>query len=159
LIDEEDVRHVEAMHYTATVKIRVRREDLKPIKTIAGFWPTVFAYEKKGKIDSKDLEFTGRNVKRVTGWTDPINNITSFAKVVCNNYKALMDEKRKRTADDDGVSKRPNTRNGKREEQVQPTAQREVGETSGNPCGTSQPAQMEVNDSAKKGKEHTMPTY
>jgi hypothetical protein len=89
----------------------------------------------------------------------PVDNTTSFVEVVCDNYKALVDEKRKRTTDEDGVSKRPNTRSGKRKEQVQPTAWREVGETSGNPSGTTQQARMEVDDFAKKGKERVTPTY
>jgi hypothetical protein len=98
-------------------------------------------------------------VKRVTGWADPVNNITSFAEVVCDNYEALVDEKRKRIGDEEGVSKQPNTRNGKREEQVQPTARREVREMSQNPFGMSQPARMEVDDSVKRGKDRTAPTY
>jgi hypothetical protein len=98
-------------------------------------------------------------VKRVTGWANPVDNITSFAEVVCDNYEALVDEKRKRTADEDGVSKQANTRSGRRAEQVQPTARREVGETSANPSGTTQPWRMEVDDFAKKGKERVAPTY
>jgi hypothetical protein len=102
--------------------------------------------QEKGRIDSEDLELASRNVKRVTRWADPVETITSFAEVVCDNYEALVDENRKRAADEDGVSKRANTRSRRRAEQVQPTAQREVGETSENPSGTTQPAQMEIND-------------
>jgi hypothetical protein len=52
----EDGRHVEAMHYVASARISVGRENLKTIKPRAGFWPTFFECEKKGKIDSEDLE-------------------------------------------------------------------------------------------------------
>jgi hypothetical protein len=159
IVEEEDVQHVDAMHYAATAGIRVERENLKPIETRVGFWPTVFECEKKGRVDSEDLELAGQNVKRVTGWADPVDNITSFVEVMCDNYEALMDEKRKRTTDEDGVSKRANTRSGRREEQVQPTARREVGETSMNLRGTTQPTRMEVDDFTKKGKERVAPTY
>jgi hypothetical protein len=110
-------------------------------------------------LDSEDLELEGRNVKRVTGWVDPVDNITSFVEVVCDNYEALVDEKWKIIADDHGMSKRPNTRSGKREEQVQETARREVGKTSGNPSGMTQPARMEVDDFTKNGKERVAPIY
>jgi hypothetical protein len=159
IVEEEDAQHVDAMHYAATAGIRVGRENLKPIESRAGFWPTVFECEKKGKIEAEDLELAGRNVKRVTGWTDPVDNITSLAEVVCDNYEALVDEKRKKTADENVVSKRPNTRDGRRNEQNQPATQREVGESSGNPSGTTQTVRMEANDSAKKGKERASPTY
>jgi hypothetical protein len=75
----EDGRHAEAMHYAASARISVGRENLKTIKPGAGFWPTAFECEKKGKIGSEDLEIVDRNVRRVTGWTDPVNNKTIFA--------------------------------------------------------------------------------
>jgi hypothetical protein len=66
-----------------------------------------------------------------------------------------MEEKRKRMGEEDGMSKRPNTRSGRKDEPIRPVAQKEVGEMSTNPIGTPQPVQMEVDNSAKKGKEHT----
>jgi hypothetical protein len=80
IVEEEDARHVDAMHYAATVGIRVGRENLKLIETKVGFWPTVFECEKKGRIDSEDLELAGRNVKRITRWADPVDNITTLRK-------------------------------------------------------------------------------
>ena len=157
--EEEDARHVEAMHYAATAGIRVRKENLKTIKPNAGFWPTVLEYEKKGKIVSEDLKLADRNVKRVTGWSDPVDDNTSFAEVVCDNYEALVEEKRKRTGEEDGVSKRPNTRNARQEEHAQPTTRKEAGETSTKPSGSGQPTRMEVDESTRKGKERAAPTY
>jgi hypothetical protein len=151
IVEEEDVQHVDAMQYAATVGIQARQENLKPIETRAGFWLTIFVYKKKGKIHSEDFELGGQNVKRVTGWADPVDNITSFAEVVCDNYEALVDEKRKRTGDEDGVSKRSNTRNRKREEQVQPTTQREVGEMSKNPFQMSQPVSGKIRQECMNG--------
>ena len=83
-------------------------------------WPTVFEYEKKSKIDSEDLQFANRKVRRVTGWSDPVDHKTSFAEVVCDNYEALVEEKRKRTDENDGTTKRHNTRNAGKEGQAQP---------------------------------------
>jgi hypothetical protein len=105
IVEEEDAQHVDAMHYAVTAVVRVGRENLKLIETRIGFWPIVFECEKKGRIDSEDLELAGRNLKCVTGWADLVDNITSFTEVVCDNYKALVDEKRKRTVDEDGTSK------------------------------------------------------
>jgi hypothetical protein len=89
------------------------------IKPRVGFWPTAFKCEKKGKINSEDLKLTDQNVKRVTGWSDPVHDNTSFAEVVCDNYDALVEEKRKRTGEEDGTSKCPNTRNTRKEGQPQ----------------------------------------
>jgi hypothetical protein len=49
IIEEEDAQHVDAMHYAATAGIRVARENLKPIESRVGFWPTVFECKKKRK--------------------------------------------------------------------------------------------------------------
>ena len=62
-MEEEDARHVEAMQYAASARIRVGRENLKSIKLGGGFWPTVFECEKRGKIDFKDLKLADRNVR------------------------------------------------------------------------------------------------
>ena len=146
IVEEEEARHVEAMHYAASAGIRVGRENLKTTKLGVGFWPTVFECEKKGKIDLEDLKLADRNVRRVTGWSDPIDNNTSFAEVVCDNYEALVEEKRKRTGEEDGTSKRHNTRNAGKEGQVQPTPLKEIRETSMKPGGSSQPSWMEVDE-------------
>jgi hypothetical protein len=37
IMEEEDMRHVKAMHYAASAGIRVRRENLKTMKSSAGF--------------------------------------------------------------------------------------------------------------------------
>ena len=159
IVEEEDARHVEAMHYAASAGIRVGKENLKMIKPGAGFWPTVFECEEKGKINSEDLKLADRNVRRATGWSDPIDENTSFAEVVCDTYEALVEEKRKRTGEEDGTSKRPNTRNGGKEGPPQPIPRKEIGETNMKPGGSSQPTRMEVEESTKKGKERAAPTY
>jgi hypothetical protein len=46
IVEEEDAQHVDAMQYAATAGIRVEQENLKPIETRVGFWPTVFECEK-----------------------------------------------------------------------------------------------------------------
>jgi hypothetical protein len=67
IVEEEEVKHVEAMHYVTTARIRVERENLKPIETRGGFWLTVFEFEKKGKFGSEDLQLANWNMKIVTG--------------------------------------------------------------------------------------------
>ena len=62
-------------------------------------------------------------------------------------------------AEPDPHQKRPNTRNAGKEGQAQPTPRKEVGETSMKPGGSSQLTRMEVDESAKKGKERAAPTY
>ena len=114
-MEEEDARHVEAMHYAASTGIRVGRENVKTIKPGVVFWPIVFECEKKGKIDLEDLKLVDRNVRRVTGGSDLVDNDTSFAEVLCDNYEPLVNEKRKRISEDDGTSKRHNTINAGKE--------------------------------------------
>jgi hypothetical protein len=159
IVEMEDGRHVEAIHYASSAGISVGRENLKTIKPGAGFWPTVFECEKKGKIDSEDLEIADRNMRRVTRWTDPVDDKTTFAEVVCENYEALVEEKRERTGDEDDTSKLPNTRNARTENSSSPATQKEIDEPSMRAGGSSQPARMDVEESAKKGRERAMPTY
>jgi hypothetical protein len=78
---------------------------------------------------------------------------------VCENYEALVEEKRKRTGDEDGTSKRPNTRNARREDSSSPATEKDIGEPSMRAGGSSQPARMDVEESAKKGRERAVPTY
>ena len=92
-------------------------------------------------------------------WSDPVDDKTSFAEVLCDNYEALVEEKRKRTDEEDGTPKRHNTRNARKEGQAQPMPQKEVGETSMKTGGSSQPSRMEVDESMKKGKERAAPAY
>jgi hypothetical protein len=98
-------------------------------------------------------------VRRVTTWSDPVDNKTSFAEVLCENYKALVEKNRKRTGDEDDTSKRPNTRNARREDPSSLATQKEVGKWSTRASGSSQPARMDVDQSAKKVREWAMPTY
>jgi hypothetical protein len=100
VVDDEDARHVEAMHSASIAGICIRRENLKPIKFGVGFWPMVFKCEKKGKLYSKDLEIVDRNVRQVTQWSDLVDDKTSFVEVVCENYEALVRENRKKISED-----------------------------------------------------------
>jgi hypothetical protein len=84
---------------------------------------------------------------------------TSFAEVVCKNYEALVEEKRKRTGEEDGISKRPNTRNARKEDLGPPVIRKEIGEPNMRAGGSSQPARMDVDESAKKERERAAPTY
>ena len=97
-----------------------------------------------------DLQFTDRKVRGLTGWSDPIDDKRSFAEVVCDNNKALVEEKRKRTDEEDNTSKRHNTRNAGKAGQAEPMPRKEIGETSMKTSGSSQPSRMEVNGSMKK---------
>ena len=115
------------MHYAASAGVRVGRENLKTIKPGVEFWPTVFDCEKKGKIELEDLKLANRNVQRVTGWSDPIDDKTSFAEVVCDNYEALVEEKRTRTDEEDGTPKRHNMRNAGKEGQAHLCHEKRLG--------------------------------
>ena len=77
----------------------------------------------------------------------------ALVEVLCDNYEELVEEKRKRVGEDDVVSKRLNTRNAGQEEQAQPTSRKEAHETSMKSGGPDQLARMEVDNSARKGKE------
>ena len=70
-----------------------------------------------------------------------------------------MEEKRKRTGEDDGISKRFNSRSRRQEEHAHPTSGKEVVKTSMKSDGSDQSGWMEVDDSTRKGKEPLAPTY
>ena len=89
-------------------------------------------------------------MKSVTGWSDLVDDKISFVEVICDNYKALVEEKRKRMGRDNGGSKRHNTRNVRKEELGPPAPQKEEGETSMKPGRLSQPAWMEVDKKVKR---------
>ena len=78
---------------------------------------------------------------------------------MCDNYEALVEEKRKRTGEENGTSKRQNTRNVGKEGQAQPMPRKDVGETSMKTGGSSQLARMKVDESMKKGKQRAASTY
>ena len=64
VVEEEDGRHVEAMHYTTSTKIR---EDPKLVKLEGEFLPIVLKYEKRGGIDWDDLNLVNHNVQSLIG--------------------------------------------------------------------------------------------
>jgi hypothetical protein len=55
IVEDENARHMEALHYLTSAKIPIGIENLKTIKPGARFWPMVFECEKKSEINSGNL--------------------------------------------------------------------------------------------------------
>mgnify|MGYP000235156717 CR=1 FL=1 len=93
LTEEATPRHVEVIQYSASIGIRVRGENAKSGKDV-GFWPMVLDgfYEKK--LMKEEADRAERRVREVTGWSDPIEERTSFVEATCQNYEVLVDNKR-----------------------------------------------------------------
>ena len=87
---------------------------------------SVLEYEKKGKVTSSEVELADRSVQSITRWLDTVDDNTLLTEVMCDNHEVFVEEKRKRI-EEQGPSKRHETRNVKKKENVE----------------TSRPSQME----------------
>ena len=64
-------------------------------------------------------------MERVTGWLDLVDDNTSFAKILCDNYEALVDEKRKRIGEEE--HNKASQQEERRERRATPTYATERG--------------------------------
>ena len=84
------------MHYAASAGIRVGKDKNEVARTRTKFWSSVLEYEKQGKVTSNEVELADQSVQNITGWSDPVDDNTLLAEVLCDNHEVFMDEKRKR---------------------------------------------------------------
>jgi hypothetical protein len=95
-MEDADATHVDAMHYAASAGIRVGKDKTEAARAGAKFWTSVLEYEKKGKVTSNEVELADRSVQSITGWSDPVDDNTILAEVMCDNHEVFVEEKRKR---------------------------------------------------------------
>ena len=119
VMEDAEATRVDAMHYAASAGIRVGKDKSEVTRSGTRFWSTVLEYEKKGKITSDEVELADRSVQGRTGWSDPVDDNTILAEVMCDNHEVFVDEKRKRMEGQEGPSKRYETRSTKKKENVE----------------------------------------
>ena len=95
VMEDAEVTHVHAMHYVALAGIRVRKDKIEVVKAGAKFWSTVLEYENKGKVTPNKVALADRSVQSITGWSDPVDDNTILAEVMCDNHEVFIEEKRK----------------------------------------------------------------
>ena len=92
LMEEAATRHIEAIHYSASVGIRVGGKVAK-LDTNPGFWPLVLETFFGGRLQKGEEDRAEKRVCEVTGWSDLVEENTGFVEAVCRNYEALVYDK------------------------------------------------------------------
>ena len=57
--------------------------------------------------------------KRMTRWSDPVDDNTLLVEVLCDNHEVFVDEKRKTIEEQGGSSKKHETRSTKKKEDAE----------------------------------------
>ena len=66
LMEEAATRHIEAIHYSASVGIRVGEKVAKP-NTKPEFWPVVLKTLSGGRLQKREADRAEERVRKVTG--------------------------------------------------------------------------------------------
>ena len=85
-----------------------------------GFWSIVLDNFSGVKLEREEACQAEKCDKGVTGWNDPVKERTSFVEAACQNYEALVEEKRVGNGDGVGPSRRYETRGTQRREEPNP---------------------------------------
>ena len=93
MMEEAAARHAETVHYSASVGIRVGRGEARKTNE-AGFWPLMLEGLARARLRKEEADRTEKQVWEVTGWSDPVEEKTGFVEAACQNYKALVEDKR-----------------------------------------------------------------
>ena len=94
IMEEVAVRYVKAIHYSRLAGIQVRGDKSARTGNNARFLPVVLEGFSKKKLMKEEADRAERRVREVTGWSDPIEERTSFVEATCQNYEVLVDNKR-----------------------------------------------------------------
>jgi hypothetical protein len=70
-------------------------------------WPVAKKTMEKGKTSLEALSHVGDAIRQITGWDDPVDLFSVHAYIVRSQHEAIMEEKRKRSDESEGPSKRP----------------------------------------------------
>ena len=85
LMEEAAARHMEAVHYSTSARIRVRGNGGQRTKD-SGFWSSVLEGLPRVRLKREEVDRTEQRVREVTGWSDPVEEKTGFVEVACQNY-------------------------------------------------------------------------
>ena len=93
LMEEAAPRHAETVHYSASADIRVGGGEAQKANE-AGFWPTMLEGLAGARLRKDEVDRAEKRVREVTGWNDPVEEKTGFVEATCQNYKAMVEDKR-----------------------------------------------------------------
>ena len=91
-MEEAATRHTEAIHYSASVGIRVGTND-GPSPKDSRFCPLVLECLSGVRLRKEEVDHAEKRVQEVTGWNDPVEEKTSFVEAACQNYEVLVEDK------------------------------------------------------------------
>ena len=80
IMEEAATRHIEAIHYSALVGIRVGKEKSSGSGNDAGFWPVILEGFSRKKLKKEEVDRAMRRVREVNRWSDPVEESTSFVE-------------------------------------------------------------------------------
>ena len=89
IMEEATTRHVEALHYSASARIRVGGERGTGSGVEAGFWLFVLEGFSGKKLKNEKADRTEKQVQEVTGWNDSVEEKTNLLEAACQNYEVL----------------------------------------------------------------------
>ena len=66
------------------------------------------------RLKKDEADRAENRVREITGWSDPVEEKTGFVEAACQNYEALVEDKRVGKPGPSGTSQRDETRFGPR---------------------------------------------
>ena len=110
--EEAEAKKASAMYYSATTGLHL---DDTPCRS--SFWEKVVSSALKEKLKMEDLRVAGDSVRKNTRWDVPVDAMTIYAQMVEHHeHEVIVEEKRKRSNEEIGLTKKHETRERKRKE-------------------------------------------
>ena len=88
------------------------------------------------RLRKEEADRAERRVREVTGWSDPVEEKTGFVEAACQNYEALVEDKRVGKTGVAGPSQRYETRFGQRRNEAGGTGAQDNTKKGGYRLGT-----------------------
>ena len=108
-MEEAATRHAETVHYSTSARIRVGGGEARKTNE-AGFWLLMLEGLVGARLRKEEADRGEKRVGEVTGWSDPVEEKIGFVEAVCQNYEALVEDKRVGKSGGAGPSQRYETR-------------------------------------------------
>ena len=114
IVEDAETTRTQDVYQPTTTVIHVGEGGSK-----SEFWPCIFKAARKGKIGFEKLKSGGDAVRSNTGWEDPVDGLSAFAKVATNQvHEVIMEDKRKWVENED--NKKRELRSAKKRETENP---------------------------------------
>ena len=90
IMEEAAIRHVKAIHYSASASTRVGGDNCDGMGKDTRFWPVILQGFSGKKLVREETDRMERRVREVIGWNEPVKESTSFIKAACQNYEIFL---------------------------------------------------------------------